>query len=214
MENYKIDFIECALQAKVLQFGEFKLASGRISPYFFNAGLFNKAQETVRVGNAYVGAIRHYHIPCDTMFGPAYKGIPLAMAAHAAIAPYQPDIAYCCNRKEQKDHGDGGMVVGAPPGRQSLIIDDVITSGTSIRKAIDFIRENGGDVCGALILVDRMEKGLASELSAVQEVQQDFGIRVYSVITLEDILQYADSNSEYAAHVHKIEAYRQQYGVR
>jgi len=213
MQDYKREFIEFAIENQVLRFGQFTLKSGRISPYFFNAGLFNTGEHLTRLSRFYAAAIQDSGIEFDTLFGPAYKGIPLA--ATAAVALYdqhQRNIPYCFNRKEAKDHGEGGNIVGAPLAGRILIIDDVITAGTAIGEAMEIIDAAGAKAAGVVIALDRQEKG-KGELSAIQEVEQNFGLKVASIITLSDLMDYLKGDATMAEHLEAITAYRNQYGV-
>jgi len=213
MQDYKREFIEFAIENNVLRFGQFTLKSGRISPYFFNAGLFNTGEHLTRLSRFYAAAIQDSGIEFDTLFGPAYKGIPLA--ATTAVALYdrhQRNIPYCFNRKEAKDHGEGGNIVGAPLEGKILIIDDVITAGTAIGEAMEIIDAAGAKAAGVVIALDRQEKG-KGELSAIQEVEQNFGLKVASIITLGDLMEYLKGDSTMGEHLEAIEAYRNQYGV-
>ncbi len=213
MQDYKREFIDFAIQNQVLRFGSFTLKSGRISPYFFNAGLFNTGAHLSRLGRFYAAAIQDSGIEFDTLFGPAYKGIPLAAITAVALHDqHQRSIPYCFNRKEAKDHGEGGNIVGAPLAGKILIIDDVITAGTAIREALEIIDAAGAQAAGVVIALDRQEKG-KGELSAIQEVEQNFGLKVASIITLADLMTYLKDDPAMAEHLDAIAAYRQQYGV-
>lgn len=213
MQDYKREFIDFAIRNQVLRFGQFTLKSGRISPYFFNAGLFNTGAQLARLGRYYAAAIEASGIAFDTLFGPAYKGIPLASAAAIALADHHDrNIPWCFNRKEAKDHGEGGNIVGAPLAGRILIIDDVITAGTAIRESMEIIQGAGATAAGVVIALDRQEKG-KGELSAIQEVEQNYGIRVASIITLADLMQYLEDDSALGQHLDTVRAYRTQYGV-
>jgi len=213
MQDYKREFIEFAIENNVLRFGQFTLKSGRISPYFFNAGLFNTGAQLAKLGRYYAAAIEASGIGFDTLFGPAYKGIPLASAAAIALAEHHGrNIPWCFNRKEAKDHGEGGNIVGAPLQGRILIIDDVITAGTAIRESMDIIQAAGAQAAGVVIALDRQERG-KGELSAIQEVEQSFGLRVASIITLSDLLQYLEHDATLGQHLDAVRAYREQYGV-
>jgi len=213
MQNYKREFIEFAIENQVLRFGQFTLKSGRISPYFFNAGLFNTGEHLTRLSRFYAAAIQDSDIEFDTLFGPAYKGIPLAaITAVALYDQHQRNIPYCFNRKEAKDHGEGGNIVGAALAGRILIIDDVITAGTAIRESMEIIDAAGAKAAGVVIALDRQEKG-KGELSAIQEVEQNFGLKVASIITLSDLMDYLKGDAAMAEHLEAIEAYRNQYGV-
>lgn len=202
-----------ALELEVLRFGEFKLKSGRMSPYFFNAGLFNTGYAAAKLGRAYAAAVADSEIEFDMLFGPAYKGIPLVSLAAAALAEHQNiDVPFAFNRKEVKDHGEGGQIVGAPISGRVLILDDVITAGTAIREAIEIIRTAGGTPAGILIALDRQERG-EKEMSAVQEVEEQFGLPVTSIIKLEELIEHLESSQEYGAYLPSVEAYGQQYGA-
>lgn len=213
MQDYQKEFLEFALSQEVLRFGEFTLKSGRVSPYFFNAGLFNTGKALARLGQYYAQTIVNSGIEFDVIFGPAYKGIPLAATTTVALAEkHGMDVPYCFNRKEAKDHGEGGSLVGAPLQGRVLIIDDVITAGTAIREAMDIIRVNSAQAVGVVIALDRMEKG-KGELSAIQEVENDFGLKVASVADLELLIQFLRQSDEYSGYLDAMLAYREQYGV-
>ncbi|SVD70688.1 uncharacterized protein METZ01_LOCUS423542 [marine metagenome] len=212
MEQYQKDFVNFTLETGVLKFGEFTLKSGRVSPYFFNAGLFNTGSHLSELGKFYAQAIEASGLMFDVLFGPAYKGIPLAAAASIALNDsFNKNIPYSFNRKEVKDHGEGGSIVGHPLEGDILVIDDVITAGTAIREAQDIISSNGAITKGVIVALDRQEKG-NSELSAIQEVEQIFGVSVISIINLSHIIEHLKSvNNEQI--LQKIESYRSQYGI-
>lgn len=213
MHDYQKEFIEFALQREVLRFGEFRLKSGRLSPYFFNAGLFNTGAALARLGRFYAAAITGDAPGFDVLFGPAYKGIPLAAATSIALAEHhQRDVPYSFNRKEAKAHGEGGNLVGAPLRGRVLIIDDVITAGTAIREAMQIIAAAGARPAGVVIALDRQEKG-QGELSAIQEVEQQYGIPVSSIITLEQLIDYLKQQPDMQDHLDRIMAYRMRYGI-
>ena len=213
MRPYQNEFIELALEIEVLRFGEFTLKSGRQSPYFFNSGLFNTGYAAAKLGRAYAAAVDDAGIPCDMLFGPAYKGIPLvALTAAALVEHYGDDFPYSFNRKEAKAHGEGGAIVGAPISGRVLILDDVMTAGTAIREAIDIIQSAGGQPAGIVIALDRQEKGEAS-LSAVQEVEQNFGIPVASIIKLDDLIEHLETSEEFGRFLPEVLAYREKYGI-
>ncbi|MEE9492135.1 MAG: orotate phosphoribosyltransferase [Gammaproteobacteria bacterium] len=213
MQSYKTEFIEFAMQAGVLRFGEFKLKSGRISPYFFNAGLFNTGQHLAQLGRFYAQAISDADMPFDTLFGPAYKGIPLAAVTAVALYDHHGiNTPYCFNRKEAKDHGEGGNLVGASLSGRTLIIDDVITAGTAIREALNIIRSAGAEASGVIIALDRQERG-QGELSAIQEIEQNEGLVVTSIITLEEMQSWLAGKAEYKQALADINVYRDQYGI-
>ncbi len=212
MEQYQKDFVDFTLETGVLKFGEFTLKSGRISPYFFNAGLFNKGSHLSELGRFYAQAIEASALKFDVLFGPAYKGIPLAAAASIALNDsFNHNVPYSFNRKEAKDHGEGGSIVGHPLEGDILIIDDVITAGTAIREAQDIIQNCGANAKGVIVALDRQEKG-KGELSAIQEVEQIFGITVLSIINLSHIIDYLKT-SDGSKILAKIESYRSLYGI-
>ncbi len=213
MEQYQKDFVDFTLATGVLKFGEFTLKSGRISPYFFNAGLFNTGSHLSQLGIFYAKAIEASGLEFDVLFGPAYKGIPLATATAIALNDsLGRNVPYSFNRKEAKDHGEGGSIVGYPLEGDILIIDDVITAGTAIREAQDIINANGAKTKGVIVALDRQEKG-NGELSAIQEVEEIFGITVLSIINLSHIVDYL-KDSKNAETLQSIEDYRTQYGVK
>ena len=213
MRDYQKDFIEFALKNDVLRFGEFTLKSGRISPYFFNAGLFNSGEALARLGQYYAAAISESDVKFDVLFGPAYKGIPLATTCAVALFEHQNmNVPYSFNRKEAKDHGEGGNIVGAPLQGDILIIDDVITAGTAIRESMDIIAAAKAKPAGVIIALDRQEKG-KGELSAIQEVEQQYGIPVLSIIKLEHLISYIEDNPDFSQYTDKVRAYRDQYGI-
>ena len=212
MEQYQKDFVDFTLETGVLKFGEFTLKSGRISPYFFNAGLFNTGSHLSQLGNFYAQAIEASNLQFDVLFGPAYKGIPLAAATAIALNDnFNRNVPYSFNRKEAKDHGEGGSIVGHPLEGDILIIDDVITAGTAIREAQDIINANDANTKGVIVALDRQEKG-KGELSAIQEVEQIFGIRVLSIINLSRIIEHLKASKNEDV-VSRIESYRSQYGI-
>ncbi len=207
-------FIEFLLEAGVLKLGSFTLKSGRTSPYFFNAGLINTGNQVSQLARAYASAIANSTLGYDVLFGPAYKGIPLVATTAMALSEFhQIDVPFSFNRKEKKDHGEGGLLVGAELRGRVLILDDVITAGTAIREAIELIQAHGAQPSGIVVALDRMEKG-QSETSAIQELQQEFNIPVISIITLSDIIDYlAQSPHKYANVLTAMQTYRKQYGV-
>jgi orotate phosphoribosyltransferase len=213
MKDYQHDFIDFAISAGVLRFGEFTLKSGRTSPYFFNAGLFNTGEHLARLGRCYARAIVESGAEFDVLFGPAYKGIPLAAATSIALADHhQRNLPWCFNRKEAKDHGEGGNLVGAGLAGKVMVIDDVITAGTAIRESVAIIAAAGATLSGVVIALDRQERG-RDQCSAIQEVEQSLGIRVTSIVTLAHLLEYLQNTPGHAEDVEKISAYRKQYGV-
>jgi orotate phosphoribosyltransferase len=210
---YQNDFIELCMKLGVLKFGSFKLKSGRDSPYFFNAGLFNTGAAISAVGRAYAAAVAASGVSFDMLFGPAYKGIPLVTAAAAALAETQGrSLGFAFNRKEVKDHGEGGSIVGSPLRGRVLIVDDVITAGTAIRESIDIIKTAGAIPAGVLLALDRQERGGSGGLSAVQEVRAQFGIPVIAVVGLAELMQYMQSQG-LDAELSTMQAYRERYGV-
>ena len=213
MQPYQRDFIRFAIDRGVLRFGEFTLKSGRTSPYFFNAGLFNSGSALAQLGRFYAAAIVESGISFDVLFGPAYKGIPLAAATAVALAEHhQLDVPWCFNRKEAKAHGEGGSLVGSPLVGDVLIIDDVITAGTAIREVMQIIEGQKAKAAGVLIALNRQERG-NGELSAIQEVERDFGIPVVSIVSLTQVLQFLADDPQLKQHLPAVEAYRAQYGI-
>jgi orotate phosphoribosyltransferase len=213
MHAYQRDFIRFAIDRGVLRFGEFTLKSGRTSPYFFNAGLFNSGSALAQLGRFYAAAIVDSAIGFDVLFGPAYKGIPLAATTAVALAEHhQMDMPWCFNRKEAKAHGEGGSLVGAPLQGNVLIIDDVITAGTAIREVMQIIQAAAASASGVLIALNRQERG-NGELSAIQEVERDFGIPVVSIVSLEQVLEFLADDPQLKQHLPAVEAYRAQYGI-
>ncbi len=214
MKPYQHEFIEFALSTGVLRFGSFTLKSGRISPYFFNSGLFNTGASLARLGRFYAQAISESSLDYDVLFGPAYKGIPLASTTVVALADnHQRDVPYVFNRKEKKDHGEGGQLVGAELNGKVLIIDDVISAGTSVRESVGIIKAENAVPAGVIIALDRQERGQDSR-SAIQEVEAEHNIPVVSIICLDDLLSYLQNNSDLAEYLPAVEAYRKQYGVK
>lgn len=213
MKDYQREFIEFAMSKDVLKFGEFTLKSGRTSPYFFNAGLFNSGRDLARLGRFYAAALVDANTQYDVLFGPAYKGIPIASATAVQLAElHDQDVPYCFNRKEAKDHGEGGNLVGSPLQGRIMLVDDVITAGTAIRESMDIIQANGADLAGVLIALDRQEKG-KGELSAIQEVERDYHAEVTAIITLADLVEYLSEQADMAEHLANVQAYREQYGI-
>ena len=213
MKAYQREFIEFAMSKDVLKFGEFTLKSGRVSPYFFNAGLFNSGRDLARLGRFYAAALVDSKIQYDVLFGPAYKGIPIASATAVQLAEiHDQDVPYCFNRKEAKTHGEGGNLVGSPLQGRIMLVDDVITAGTAIRESMDIIAANGANLAGVLIALDRQEKG-KGELSAIQEVERDYNAQVTAIITLADLVEYLSEQPAMAQHLLRVQAYRQQYGI-
>ena len=211
-QNLSQEFITFAIEKQVLKFGEFNTKAGRVSPYFFNAGLFNDGESLLKLGEFYAESIRKSGIVFDMLYGPAYKGITLAASIAIAFAKNGHNYPYAYNRKEAKDHGEGGLTVGAPLQGRVLIIDDVISAGTSVRESINLILQHGATPCGVAIALDRQEKGLG-EISAVQEVTQSNQIPVCAIANLSDLLNYVSNQQDMAHSLLKIQQYRQQYGV-
>jgi orotate phosphoribosyltransferase len=213
MQDYQRKFIEFALSRGVLRFGEFTLKSGRISPYFFNAGLFNTGQALSELGDCYAAALVDAGLDFDLLFGPAYKGIPLVSATAIALARHHgQDYPYVFNRKEAKAHGEGGNLVGAPLQGRVMIVDDVITAGTAIREVMAIVAAGGAQAAGVLVAIDRQEKG-QGELSAIQEVERDYGVSVISIVKLEDIVAFMEDSAAYASQLVHLREYQAAYGV-
>jgi orotate phosphoribosyltransferase len=213
MHAYKKEFIDLALELGVLRFGEFTLKSGRVSPYFFNAGLFNTGYAAARLGRFYATAIAESDVQFDMLFGPAYKGIPLAALTASALAEHHNhDVPYCYNRKEAKAHGEGGSIVGAALQGGVLIVDDVITAGTAVREAYQIITAAGAEIAGLVISLDRQERGQGTT-SAVQEIESTLGISVISIVQLADLVESLEESSEYAEYLEPVINYRRKYGV-
>ena len=212
MSDYRADFVEFAVTSKVLCFGEFKTKAGRMSPYFFNAGLFNDGDKLKRLGEFYAKAILDSGIEFDVLFGPAYKGIPLAASIAIALAGMGRNVPFAFNRKEAKDHGEGGTVVGAKLEGRVLIVDDVISAGTSVRESVELIRGAGAQPAGVVIALDRMERGTGAQ-SAVQEVRVQYAIPVVAVVTLDNLVEYLERDANRQAELSAVAAYRATYGV-
>jgi len=217
MKDYQREFIEFALRKQVLKFGQFTLKSGRTSPYFFNAGLFNTGGDLAKLGRFYATALTESNIDFDLLFGPAYKGIPIATTTAVALADHHNiDMPYCFNRKEAKKHGEGGSLVGSELAGKVMLVDDVITAGTAIRESMEIIKTQGAELSGVLIALDRQEKG-KGELSAIQEVERDFGTKVISIVTLADLVTFLEEKSqdqpEMLESLQSIKKYRVDYGI-
>lgn len=213
MQTYQREFLDFAIEVGVLRFGEFQLKSGRLSPYFFNAGLFNSGSRLARLGRFYAEAIRNSDIDFDLLYGPAYKGIPLVAAASVALAEHHYlDLPFAFNRKEAKDHGEGGSLIGAPLKGRVLIVDDVITAGISVRESVDLIRAHGAEPAGVVIALDRQEQGPQGR-SAIIEVEQDFGIPVESIVQLDHLVAYLIEQGTQPELLSSIQAYRSRYGL-
>jgi orotate phosphoribosyltransferase len=213
MHDYQRGFIAFALEHGVLRFGDFTLKSGRRSPYFFNAGLFNTGARLAGLGRYYASAVVESGVDFDVMLGPSYKGIPIASAAAVQLAEqFDRDVPWCFNRKERKDHGEGGVIVGSPLEGRVLIVDDVITSGAAIREVMELVDEAGAQVAGILVAVDRQERG-RGDLSAIQEVERDFGVEVLSIIQFDQIIEYVEETGRHAEHLAAIRGYREEFGI-
>lgn len=213
MEQYKRDFIEFALSRNVLKFGEFTLKSGRKSPYFFNAGLFNTGADLASLGEFYAAAIQASAVDFDVVFGPAYKGIPIGTSVSVALFNrYGIDKPVCFNRKEVKDHGEGGNLIGSPLQGKILLVDDVITAGTAIRESMELISANKAELAAVLIALNRKERG-KGELSAIQEVERDYQCQVLPIIDLDDLMQFIEQDPRYSSHLPEMRAYRAEFGV-
>lgn len=213
MRAYKQEFLDLSLELGVLRFGEFTLKSGRVSPYFFNAGLFSSGYAAAKLGRYYASAIAESEIEFDMLFGPAYKGIPLVTISASALAEHHDiDVPYAFNRKEAKSHGEGGSIVGAPLAGKVLIVDDVITAGTAVKEATKIVTSAGAEVCGLIISLDRQEIGNDSR-SAVQELEQTLKIPVISIVKLEDLVDLLEESTEYAESLEPVLSYREKYGI-
>lgn len=212
MQDYKREFLDFAIEREVLRFGEFTLKSGRVSPYFFNAGLFKTGKDLARLGRFYAAALHSEGIEFDVLFGPAYKGIPIATATAIAMAnEYNVDLPYCFNRKEAKDHGEGGVLVGSDLHGKILLIDDVITAGTAIRESMNIIESKQASLAGVLIALNRQERG-KGELTAIQEVERDYNTKVFSIVSLSDLVEYLSNDPKMQYHIKAINLYRETYG--
>jgi len=214
IQEYQREFFDFAIELGVLRFGEFTLKSGRTSPYFFNSGLFNTGSALARLGRYYAAALESSNIGYDMLFGPAYKGIPLVAAASIALADHhQHDVPYCFNRKEAKEHGEGGSTVGAELKGRVMLIDDVITAGTAIRESMTLLEACGAQAAGVAISLDRQERG-QGETSAIQEVEASYGIKVISIATLNDLVTYLEERGGLESELQAIRDYRSQYGIK
>ncbi len=213
MKAFQRDFIEFAIERGVLKFGEFTLKSGRVSPYFFNAGLFNRGGDLAKLGRFYADALMDAGVEFDVLFGPAYKGIPIATTTAVALADsHNLDVPYCFNRKEAKTHGEGGNLVGSPLEGKVMLVDDVITAGTAIRESMTLIEQQQASLSGVLIALDRQERG-NGELSAIQEVERDFGTQVISIVSLADVVVYLTEKGGFESEISAINTYRENYGI-
>jgi len=213
MHEYQTSFINFALEKGVLKFGEFTLKSGRLSPYFFNSGLFNTGKSLADLGRFYAQAIVESDVEFDLIYGPAYKGIPLAAAISIAMADHhERDVPYAFNRKEAKDHGEGGTIVGSELKGKILIVDDVISAGTSVRESVDLIKAHGATPAGVMIALDRQEKGKADK-SAIQEIEASYGMPVNSIVKFEHLIKFIEDNQSVSEHLPAVKAYRDRYGV-
>ncbi len=213
MNEYQQDFIEFSIKKEALKFGEFTLKSGRVSPYFFNTGLFNDGESLQRLGECYAATVIQAGVSFDMLYGPAYKGIPLASSLAIALNGHHGrSVPYCFNRNEVKDHGEGGLLLGAPLTGKVLIIDDVITAGTSVNESIEIINNAGATPAGVVIAVDRQERG-AGEYSAIQEVQQRYNIPVISIISLDLLIEFIKNSDSFSSYLNDILNYRKNYGI-
>ncbi len=213
MKAWQRQFIEFSLNRQVLKFGEFTLKSGRISPYFFNAGLFNTGRDLALLGRFYARALQDSGIDFNLLFGPAYKGIPIATTTAVALADHHNrDVPYCFNRKEAKNHGEGGLLVGSPMQGRVMLVDDVITAGTAIRESMEIIQAHNATLAGVLISLDRQERGRTA-VSAIQEVERDYQCKVTAIITLADLISYLEEKPEMAHHLARVRAYHKEYGI-
>jgi len=214
MNAYKTEFLELALELGVLRFGEFTLKSGRVSPYFFNAGLFNSGYAAAKLGRCYASAITSLDFEFDMLFGPAYKGIPLVVLAAASLASqHNEDYPFAFNRKEAKDHGEGGSVIGAPLAGRVLILDDVITAGTAVREVLDIVRSAGATPAGVLVALDREEVAPKARVSAVRQLQDELQVPIRSIVTLTDLIDHLEEDKEFEQHLPAVRAYRNRYGI-
>src|SRR5687767_10654999 len=214
MNAYKTEFLELALELGVLKFGEFTLKSGRISPYFFNAGLFNSGYAAAKLGRCYASAINALDLKFDMLFGPAYKGIPLVVLSAAALAShFDDDYPFAFNRKEAKDHGEGGSVIGASLAGRVLIVDDVITAGTAVREVLDLVRAAGATPAGVLVALDREEVAPKARISAVQQLQDELQVPIRSIVTLTDLIDHLEEDKEYEQYLPAVRAYRSRNGM-
>ena len=214
MKAYKTEFLELALELEVLQFGEFTLKSGRVSPYFFNAGRFNTGYAAAKLGRCYSAAIADLDLEFDLLFGPAYKGIPLVVLAASALAEHHDmDYPYAFDRKEAKGHGEGGRTIGAPVKGRVLILDDVITAGTAIRQVISIIQSNGATPVGVLVALDREEIGTRARIPATEQMETEIGIPIRSIVSLTDLVDHLEESGAHAEHLPAVKAYRNRYGI-
>lgn len=214
MKAYKTQFLELALELDVLQFGQFTLKSGRVSPYFFNAGRFNTGYAAAKLGRCYASAVAALDIEFDMLFGPAYKGIPLVVLTAATLAEHHDlDYPFAFNRKESKSHGEGGRTIGAPVSGRVLILDDVITAGTAIREVIEIIRVAGATPVGVLVALDREEVGTKARVPAIEQMQAEVGVPIRSIVSLTDMIDHMEESDQFAAQLPAVRAYRNRYGV-
>ncbi len=214
MHDYQREFIEFALENDVLSFGSFTLKSGRTSPYFFNVGAVDSGAGLAALGRFYAAAIVEDGLDVDVILGPAYKGIPIAAATAVQLAEvHGRDVPWCFNRKEAKDHGEGGLLVGAPLTGRVLVVDDVITAGTAIREVVEIVRDAGAELAAVVVAIDRQERG-TGDVSAVQQVEQELGIRVRAIVSLDDVVTYLEETVEHAEHLDAVHAYRAEHGAQ
>lgn len=212
MKNSTKKFIKFAIEQDILKFGEFKTKAGRLSPYFFNLGLINDGQSLKKIGEFFAEFIHNNNLSFDLLYGPAYKGISLVSSTSIALTQFNKNIPFAFNRKEIKDHGEGGQIIGHPIEGNVLILDDVISAGTSIRESVDIIKSNGGNPIGILVAIDRQEKGKAN-LTAIDEVKKELHVNVYSLITLTDVINYLSEDEKYSNFLPQVQTYRDMYGV-
>lgn len=214
MKAYKTQFLELALELDALQFGQFTLKSGRVSPYFFNAGRFNTGYAAAKLGRCYASAVAALDLEFDLLFGPAYKGIPLVVLTAAALAEHHDlDYPFAYNRKESKGHGEGGRTIGAPIAGRVLVLDDVITAGTAIREVVEIIRAAGAAPVGVLVALDREEVGTKARIPAVKQMESEIGIPIRSIVSLTDLIDHMEESDQFAEQLPGVRAYRNRYGV-
>ena len=212
MKNSTKKFIKFAIEQDILKFGEFKTKAGRLSPYFFNLGLINDGQSLKKIGEFFAEFIHNNNLSFDLLYGPAYKGISLVSSTSIALTQFNKNIPFAFNRKEIKDHGEGGQIIGHPIEGNVLILDDVISAGTSIRESVDIIKSNGGNPSGIIVAIDRQEKGKAN-LTAIDEVKKELHVNVYSLITLTDVINYLSEDEKYSNFLPQVQTYREMYGA-
>ena len=212
MKNSTKKFIKFAIEQDILKFGEFQTKAGRLSPYFFNLGLINDGQSLKKIGEFFAEFIHNNNLSFDLLYGPAYKGISLVSSTSIALTQFNKNIPFAFNRKEIKDHGEGGQIIGHPIEGNVLILDDVISAGTSIRESVDIIKSNGGNPSGIIVAIDRQEKGKAN-LTAIDEVKKELHVNVYSLITLTDVISYLSEDEKYSNFLPQVQTYQEMYGA-